>query len=277
MTSKDGKKLAFEMLLNDAELRAHRAALQAEPRADRHRHERAHRRHRAVSSAATDDFDFDMMIDGFGQSLSPGNEQRDFWGSKAADTPGSRNTIGIKDPAIDELIEQADRRARPREPDHRHPRARPGAAVEPLRRARTGTTTRPASPTGTASRGPPRARGTAPRRARHLVGRRREGQGPAAAPTRSSAAAAADVRLHPSPPDADGADPARHHGAQLLHRPGRARRAGRADDRRRSRARRAMRPSASRAASATASSRARPTRRAAAPAPIAARAACPGS
>ena len=52
-----------------------------------------------------DDFDFDMMVDGFGQSLSPGNEQRDFWGSKAADKQGSRNTIGIKDPAIDELIE----------------------------------------------------------------------------------------------------------------------------------------------------------------------------
>ena len=46
------------------------------------------------------------MVDGFGQSLSPGNEQRDFWGSKAADTPGSRNTIGIKNPAIDSLIDQ---------------------------------------------------------------------------------------------------------------------------------------------------------------------------
>ena len=46
-----------------------------------------------------------MTIDIFGQSLSPGNEQREFWGSKAADTPGSRNTIGITDPAIDKLIE----------------------------------------------------------------------------------------------------------------------------------------------------------------------------
>ena len=46
-----------------------------------------------------DEFDFDMMSDGFGQSLSPGNEQRDFWGSKAAETAGSRNTAGIKDPS----------------------------------------------------------------------------------------------------------------------------------------------------------------------------------
>ncbi len=53
----------------------------------------------------TEEFDFDMIVGGFGQSLSPGNEQRDFWGSVAADTPGSRNTIGVKDPVVDELTE----------------------------------------------------------------------------------------------------------------------------------------------------------------------------
>lgn len=53
----------------------------------------------------TDDYDFDMAITTFGQSLSPGNEQRDFWGSAAADRPGSRNMVGIKNPAIDKLIE----------------------------------------------------------------------------------------------------------------------------------------------------------------------------
>ena len=51
------------------------------------------------------EFDFDMMWGGFGQSLSPGNEQRDFWGSAAADVPGSRNLIGIRDAVVDELIE----------------------------------------------------------------------------------------------------------------------------------------------------------------------------
>ena len=40
------------------------------------------------------------------QSLSPGNEQREFWGSNAADRPGSRNLVGIKDPAIDALIDK---------------------------------------------------------------------------------------------------------------------------------------------------------------------------
>ena len=51
-------------------------------------------------------FDFDVIVGSWGQSLSPGNEQRDFWGSAAADRPGSRNYIGIKDPAIDKLIDQ---------------------------------------------------------------------------------------------------------------------------------------------------------------------------
>jgi microcin C transport system substrate-binding protein len=51
-------------------------------------------------------FDFDIVVDSFPQSLSPGNEQRDFWGSAAADQPGSRNTIGMKNPAIDHLIEK---------------------------------------------------------------------------------------------------------------------------------------------------------------------------
>ena len=51
-------------------------------------------------------FDFDMTFTGFGQSESPGNEQRDFWSSAAAGRPGSRNLIGIKSPAIDALIEK---------------------------------------------------------------------------------------------------------------------------------------------------------------------------
>jgi microcin C transport system substrate-binding protein len=40
------------------------------------------------------------------QSLSPGNEQRDFWGSQSADSPGSRNLVGIKNPAVDALIDR---------------------------------------------------------------------------------------------------------------------------------------------------------------------------
>ena len=50
--------------------------------------------------------DFDIIIDNFAQSVSPGNEQREFWGSAAADKDGSRNTAGIKNPAIDKLIDK---------------------------------------------------------------------------------------------------------------------------------------------------------------------------
>ena len=52
------------------------------------------------------DFDFDMIVARLPQSESPGNEQREYWGSSAADIPGTRNFAGIKSPVIDEIIEQ---------------------------------------------------------------------------------------------------------------------------------------------------------------------------
>jgi len=51
-------------------------------------------------------FDYDMIFDTWGESLSPGNEQREYWGSQAADVSGSRNTAGIKNPAVDSLIDR---------------------------------------------------------------------------------------------------------------------------------------------------------------------------
>jgi microcin C transport system substrate-binding protein len=51
-------------------------------------------------------FDFDVVTTVLGQSSSPGNEQRDFWSSRAADTPGSRNLSGIKNPVVDALVEK---------------------------------------------------------------------------------------------------------------------------------------------------------------------------
>ena len=49
--------------------------------------------------------DFDMTSSIWSQSNSPGNEQRDFWHSSSVDNPGSRNFIGLKDPAIDQLVD----------------------------------------------------------------------------------------------------------------------------------------------------------------------------
>ena len=51
-------------------------------------------------------FDYDVTVVAFGQSLSPGNEQREYWGSHAADEEGSHNLLGIKNPVIDQLVEQ---------------------------------------------------------------------------------------------------------------------------------------------------------------------------
>jgi microcin C transport system substrate-binding protein len=51
-------------------------------------------------------FDFDIVVATWPESLTPGNEQRDLWSSRAADTPGSRNYVGIKNPAVDALIDR---------------------------------------------------------------------------------------------------------------------------------------------------------------------------
>jgi microcin C transport system substrate-binding protein len=51
-------------------------------------------------------WDFDIITATWGETLSPGNEQRGYWGSQAADQPGSRNLIGIKNPAVDAMINE---------------------------------------------------------------------------------------------------------------------------------------------------------------------------
>ncbi|WP_041042484.1 extracellular solute-binding protein [Paramagnetospirillum magnetotacticum] len=53
-----------------------------------------------------DHYDFDMVVHVWGQSQSPGNEQLGFWGSESADEPGGQNLAGIKNPAVDALVEQ---------------------------------------------------------------------------------------------------------------------------------------------------------------------------
>jgi len=50
-------------------------------------------------------FDYDVMVSSIGQSNSPGNEQREYWHSSKANTPGSRNLSGIEDPVIDQLVD----------------------------------------------------------------------------------------------------------------------------------------------------------------------------
>ena len=104
MTDKAGKKLAFEIILHDAAFE--RGTLPVKQNLERIGIDMSVRTvDTSQYQRRTDSYDFDMTIDLWGQALSPGNEQREYWGSTSADVPGGRNSMGIKDPAIDELVE----------------------------------------------------------------------------------------------------------------------------------------------------------------------------
>ena len=53
-----------------------------------------------------EEFDFDMVVTNFGSVISPGNEQKNWWSSEAADQPGTQNIIGVKNSVIDEIIDR---------------------------------------------------------------------------------------------------------------------------------------------------------------------------
>ena len=60
----------------------------------------------ALYQRRAETFDYDMVVDSFGQSMSPGNEQINYWHSSTANQEGSANSIGVRDPAIDALVEK---------------------------------------------------------------------------------------------------------------------------------------------------------------------------
>jgi microcin C transport system substrate-binding protein len=104
MTDKTGKKLAFEVILSDSAFE--RMALPVKQNLERIGVDMTVRTvDTSQYKRRTDSYDFDMVIDLWAQALSPGNEQREYWGSKAANVPGGRNSMGLKDPAVDQLIE----------------------------------------------------------------------------------------------------------------------------------------------------------------------------
>jgi len=102
--TKTGTPMAFEILLHDSAFE--RVALPFKKNLER------------IGIAVTvrtvdtaqyrrrlDDYDFDLVVGGIRNSESPGNEQREYWGSEAAQRPGGRNMAGVQNSAIDELIE----------------------------------------------------------------------------------------------------------------------------------------------------------------------------
>ena len=99
-----GKQLAFEILLDQPNWE--RIVL---PFVENLKRLGVDAKVRTVDSAQykyrIDHFDYDIIVGLWGESESPGNEQREFWGSESADQPGSRNVVGIKNKAVDSLIQ----------------------------------------------------------------------------------------------------------------------------------------------------------------------------
>ena len=100
-----GRPFSFEILLSSPALE--RAAL---PYAQNLRKIGIEARVRTVDASQYTNrertFDYDMTWQVWGQTLSPGNEQADYWGSSAASREGSRNYAGIADPGVDKLIQR---------------------------------------------------------------------------------------------------------------------------------------------------------------------------
>ncbi|WP_333832374.1 extracellular solute-binding protein [Rubrimonas sp.] len=59
----------------------------------------------AQYQARRDDYDFDMIVNQWAMSLSPGNEQRFYWGRDGVETPGTRNYMGVDSPAVEAAID----------------------------------------------------------------------------------------------------------------------------------------------------------------------------
>ncbi|MDY0881694.1 extracellular solute-binding protein [Dongia soli] len=102
---RDGQRLQFEILLNGPSFE--RVAL---PFTQNLKRIGIDATIRTVDTAQYDNrtknFDFDMVVIRIGQSLSPGNEQRDYFGSQSANEPNSNNLMGVRDPVVDALIEK---------------------------------------------------------------------------------------------------------------------------------------------------------------------------
>ena len=102
----------------------------------------------------TDHFDFDMVVNVWAQSLSPGNEQRNYWGSRAAAEPGSDNVVGHSRPGRRRADRPRDRLAQTARTSSPARDASTACCCGGTTSSRSGTSGRSASPTGTSSGGP---------------------------------------------------------------------------------------------------------------------------
>ncbi|SEH28910.1 extracellular solute-binding protein [Rhizobium sp. NFR12] len=105
VNAKTGQSMSFEILLGSASLER-----TVNPFVASLKKIGVEARLRTVDSSQyinrTRSFDYDMIWNVWGQSMNPGNEQADYWGSESVDRNGSRNFAGIADPAVDTLIKK---------------------------------------------------------------------------------------------------------------------------------------------------------------------------
>ncbi|MBD8665097.1 ABC transporter substrate-binding protein [Rhizobium sp. CFBP 8752] len=105
VNAKTGQPMSFEILLGSASLER-----TVNPFVASLKKIGVEARLRTVDSSQyinrTRSFDYDMIWNVWGQSMNPGNEQADYWGSESVDRNGSRNFAGIADPAVDTLIKK---------------------------------------------------------------------------------------------------------------------------------------------------------------------------
>ena len=105
LTNSAGVKLSFEIILASQSFERVMAAF-----TENLRKIGIEARYRTIDPTLYADrinnFDFDMCVFVYGQSLSPGNEQRNFWHSDSASQNGSRNLAGIKNKVVDDLVEK---------------------------------------------------------------------------------------------------------------------------------------------------------------------------
>ena len=105
LTNSDGVKLTFEIILSNQSFERVMAAF-----TENLKKIGIEARYRTIDPTLYADrinnFDFDMCVFVYGQSLSPGNEQRNFWYSESASQNGSRNLAGIKNKVVDYLVDK---------------------------------------------------------------------------------------------------------------------------------------------------------------------------
>ena len=105
VNAKTGEPFEVELLVEDPSFERFMLFYKPVAGAAGHHRQRAHHRSAQYENRLRS-WDFDIVVASWGESLSPGNEQREYWGSQAADSRARATSSASRIPAIDKLIER---------------------------------------------------------------------------------------------------------------------------------------------------------------------------